>query len=148
MNAPVNVALPPEFVTVTSFAPTVPAGVLAVIDVALATTILVAATPPTFTLVVPVKFVPAMVMVVAPKVEPLDGVTLEIVGAGTTYVNEIACVVDPLGVVTTIVLAPIVVDAGVTAVIEVALTTTTLVAAIPPTFTLVAPVKFVPVIVI
>jgi len=45
---------------------------------------LVAATPPTFTLVVPVKFVPTMVMIVAPSVEPVAGVTLERVGAGTT----------------------------------------------------------------
>ena len=142
------VAVPPAVVTATSFKPAALAGVLAVIEVALDTTTFVAGTSPIFTLVAPVKFVPTMVMVVAPKVEPLDGVTLEIVGAGTTYVNEIACVVDPLGVVTTIVLAPIVVDAGVTAVIEVALTTTTLVAATPPTFTLVAPVKFVPVMVI
>ena len=84
MNAPVNVALPPVFVTVTSFAPTVPAGVLAVIDGALATTILVAATPPTFTLVVLVKFVPTIVIIVAPNVEPVAGVTLEIVGVGVT----------------------------------------------------------------
>ena len=141
-------AVPPAVVTATSFKPAALAGVLAVIEVALDTTTFVADTPPTFTLVAPVKFVPTMVMVVAPKVEPLDGVTLEIVGAGTTYVNEIACVVDPLGVVTTIVLAPIVVDAGVTAVIEVALTTTTLVAATPLIFKLLAPVKFVPVMVI
>ena len=142
-------AVPPAVVTATSFKPASPAVVLAVIEVALVTTTFVADTPLIFTLVAPVKFVPTMVMVVAPKVEPLDGVTLEIVGAGTKYVNEIACVVDPLGVVTTIVLAPIVVDAGVTAVIEVALTTTTLVAATPPIFTLVAPAtKFAPVMVI
>ena len=49
--------------------------------------------------------------------------------------------------VTTIVLAPAV-PVGVTAVIEVALPTTTLVASTPPIVTLVAPVKFVPVIVI
>ena len=140
-------AVPPAVVTATSFKPASPAVVLAEIEVAVART-LVAATPPTFTLVAPVKFVPVMVMVVPPSVEPLDGVTLEIVGAGTTYVNVIACVVDPLGVVTTIVLAPIVVDAGVTAVIEVALTTTTLVAATPLIFKLLAPVKFVPVMVI
>ena len=49
--------------------------------------------------------------------------------------------------VTTIVLAPAV-PVGVTAVIEVALPTTTLVASTPPIVTLVAPVKFVPVMVI
>jgi hypothetical protein len=42
-------------VTVTFFAPALPAGVTAVMEVALATTILVAETPPTFTLDVPVK---------------------------------------------------------------------------------------------
>ena len=49
--------------------------------------------------------------------------------------------------VTTIVFAPTA-PAGVTAVIEVASTTTTLVAATPPTVTLLAPVKLVPVMVI
>ncbi len=61
--------------------------------------------------------------------------------------NVIACDVEPPAVVTTIGFAPAV-PVGVTAVIEVALTTTTLVAATPPTVTSVAPVKFVPVIVI
>ena len=56
--------------------------------------------------------------------------------------------IDPVppAVVTATVFAPVV-PIGVTAVIEVALTTTTLVAAVPPTVTLLAPVKFVPVIV-
>ena len=84
MNAPVLVAVPPAVVTVTSFKPAALAGVLAVMEVALATKILVAETPPTFTLVVPVKFVPTIVMIVAPSVEPVAGVTLERVGAGTT----------------------------------------------------------------
>ena len=61
--------------------------------------------------------------------------------------NVIACDVDPPAVVTTIVFAPAD-PAGVTAVMEVALTTTTPVAATPPTVTLLAPVKLVPVMVI
>ena len=54
--------------------------------------------------------------------------------------------VDPLGVVTMIGLAPAV-PVGVVAVIVVAFTTTTLVASRPSTVTPVAPIKFVPVIV-
>ena len=83
MNALALVAVPPAVVTATLLAPAVPAGVLAVIDEAL-TTIFVAAIPLTVTLVAPVKLVPAMVMAVPPKVEPVAGVTLEIVGAGVT----------------------------------------------------------------
>ena len=66
---------------------------------------------------------------------------------GTTYVNALAKLAVPLGVVTATLCAPTV-PAGVTAVTLVDETTTTLVAATPPTVTLVAPVRFVPVIVI
>ena len=128
------------------FAPAAPAGVTAVIEVASTTTTLVAATPPTVTLLAPVKLVPVMVIAVAPAVGPEAGLTLAIVGAAT-YVNVIACDVDPPAVVTPMVFAPAV-PAGVTAVIEVALTTFTPVAATPPTVTLLAPVKLVPVMVI
>ena len=76
-------AVPPAVVTVTSFAPALPAGVTAVMEVAFTTTILVAETPPTFTLVEPVKFVPVMVIEVPPNVVPDVGLTLEMVGAGT-----------------------------------------------------------------
>ena len=71
-------------VTATLFAPAVPAGVTAVTFVAETTTTLVAATPPTVTLVVPVRFVPVIAMEVPPRVEPLVGLTDVIVGAGTT----------------------------------------------------------------
>ena len=83
MKPPVKVVVPPTVVTTTFCAPTVPAGVTAVIEVALATTTLVAVTPPIVTLVAPVKFVPVMVMGVAPKAEPDVGDTLAIVGAAT-----------------------------------------------------------------
>ena len=128
------------------FAPAAPAGVTAVIEVASTTTTLVAATPPIVTLLAPVKLVPVMVIAVPPAVGPEAGLTLAIVGAAT-YVNVIACDVDPPEVVTTMVFAPAV-PAGVTAVIEVASTTNTLVAATPPIVTLLAPLKLSPVIVI
>ena len=41
---------------------------------------LVADTPPIFTLLFPVKFVPVMVMAVAPRVEPESGLTCVMVG--------------------------------------------------------------------
>ena len=66
-------------------------------------------------------------------------------GTAAVYVNDAAAVNDPAGVVTTTSLAPEVEENGVTAVICVAETTTRLVAATPPIFTLVAPVKLVPV---
>ena len=147
MNAFALVAVPPAVVTATAFAPAVPDGVTAVTEVALTTTKLVAATPPTVTLLAPVKFVPVMVIAVPPLIAPEVGETLAMVGASTTYVNAFALVAVPPSVVTATLCAPAA-PAGVTAVIEVALTTTTLVAAAPPTVTLVAPVKFVPVIVI
>ena len=137
-------AVPPAVVTATLFAPTVPAGVFAVMEVAVATT-LVAATPFTLTLVAPVKLVPVMVMFVPPLVEPEAGETLAMVGTGTTYVNALALVAVPPAVVTATLLAPAV-PAGVFALIEVAVATT-LVAATPFTLTLVAPVKLVPVMV-
>ena len=49
------------------FAPTVPAGVTAVTLVDETTTTLVAATPPTVTLVAPVKFAPVIVIGAPPK---------------------------------------------------------------------------------
>jgi len=147
VNALTLVAVPPGVITEISFAPTVPAGVVAVIDVALTTATFVAARPSTVTLVAPVKLVPIRVMAVPPKVVPEFGLTEVIIGAGTTYVNALALVAVPPAVVTATLFAPVV-PAGVIAVIDVALTTTTLVAALPPMVTLVAPVKLVPVIVI
>ena len=138
------VAVPPAVVTATLLAPAVPAGVLAVTEVLDTTTMFVAAMPPTVTLVAPVKLVPVMVIEVPPNVVPEVGLTLVIVGNGTTYVNTLFNEIVPPGVVTETFLAPAV-EAGVTAVILPALTTTTLVAAMPPTITLVAPVKLVPV---
>ena len=81
MNALGKLTVPPAVVTATLCAPAVPAGVTAVIDVALTTTTLVAATPPTVTLLAPVKFVPVIVKAVPPNVEPDVGEMLAMVGA-------------------------------------------------------------------
>ncbi len=137
VNAFVAVAVPFGVITATLFAPTVPAGVTAVTLVDETTTTLVAATPPTVTLVAPVKLVPVIVIAVPPAVEPVAGETEEIVG-GAKYVNAFVAVAVPFGVVTTTLFAPTV-PAGVTAVTLVEETTTTLVAATSPTVTLVAP---------
>lgn len=139
-------AIPRGVVTVISFTPTVPAGVTAVTDVGDTTTTLVACASPTVTLDAPVKFVPVMVMVVPPNVEPEVGLTLVIVEVGATYVNALGLLMVPSGVVSATSFAPAV-PAGVMAVTDVGDTTTTLVAATPPTVTLFVLVKFVPVIV-
>ena len=68
-------------VTTTSLAPTKPAGVFAVIEVAVATT-LVAAVPPIFT-VAPIKLVPAIVIDVPAVSGPDVGETLTMVGSAT-----------------------------------------------------------------
>lgn len=72
---------PPGVVTTTLADPAVPAGVVAVIEVALSTVIAVAAVPPMVTPVAPVKFVPVMVTLVPPDVGPLDGLIEAMVGA-------------------------------------------------------------------
>jgi hypothetical protein len=69
-------------VTVTVTAP-LPAGVVAVIDVALTTTTFVAAVAPNFTVAPAAKFVPVIVTAVPPATGPLFGLTLLTVGATT-----------------------------------------------------------------
>src|SRR6202011_4007844 len=135
-------------VTVTSTAPAASAGEVAVIEVALFTVKLVAAVPPNSTAVAPVRFVPVIVTTVPPVVGPLVGLTAVTVGAPTTKVNLSAAVLAlvPPAVVTVTSTAPAT-SAGELAVIEVALFTVKLVAAVPPNSTAVAPVRFVPVIV-
>jgi len=74
--------VPLEFVTVTSTVP-LPAGDVAVIDVALLTVNEVAAVPPNFTAVAPVKLLPVMVTGVPPAAGPLFGEIEVTVGAAT-----------------------------------------------------------------
>jgi hypothetical protein len=132
-------------VTVTVTAPAVPAGAVAVIDVPLTTTTLVAAVLPNVTVAPLAKFVPVMVTAVPPVVGPLFGLRLATVG-WPIYVNPLARL--PLWPfrVTVTVTAPAE-PAGVVAVIEVLLTTTTLVAAALPNVTVAPVAKLVPVIV-
>ena len=80
MNPLVRLAVPPGVVTDTVFAPAVPAGVTAVTVVALTTLTEVAATPSIVTELAPVKFVPVIVIAVPPLVDPVFGLTDEIVG--------------------------------------------------------------------
>ncbi len=94
-------------------APAVPVGVTAVMEVALATTTLVASTPPIVTLVAPVKFVPVMVIAVPAANGPDDGLTLAIVGTAK-YVNVLLAVIVPPAVRTWTDLLPAV-PAGVVA---------------------------------
>ena len=70
----------PLTVTVTATAPALPAGVVAVIWVALTTATLVAAAAPNVTVAPVAKFVPVIVTAVPPAVEPLFGDTLVTVG--------------------------------------------------------------------
>ena len=102
VNAPDLVTDPPGVVTTISFRPALETFVFAVIEVAEATLKNETATPPTVTLVAPVKFVPAIVICVPPVVGPLVGVTLVIVGAATN-VKAAVLVATPPGEVTTIV---------------------------------------------
>jgi hypothetical protein len=62
--------VPPGVVTVTSTVPALPAGDVAVIVVPFVTENVVAAFAPNFTAVAPVKFVPVIVTLVPPAVEP------------------------------------------------------------------------------
>jgi len=72
-------------VTDTVFAPALPAGVTAVTVVELTTLTEVAATPPIVTELVPGKFVPVIVIKVPPLVDPVFGLTDEIVGVAYTW---------------------------------------------------------------
>ena len=138
-------AVPPAVVTAIVFAPTDPAGVFAVIEVSDAITTLVAAIPPTVTLLAPVKLVPVIEIAVPAASNPEGGSTNVIVGAAT-YVNAPPTVSIPPGVVTETACEPAI-PLGVTAVIEVDEITLRVVAATPPKVTRFAPVKLVPVIV-
>ena len=73
--------MPPTVVTVISTAPALPAGEMAVIELAEFTVKLVAAVEPNFRAVAPLKFVPAMLTEVLPAVLPLVGEMELTVGA-------------------------------------------------------------------
>lgn len=127
-------------------APTDPAGVTAVTEVGERTTTLVASKPPIVTRFALVKLVPVIVIAVPAASGPEIGLTVTIVGAAK-YVNAFVLVALPPTVVTEISFRPAV-PTGVIAEMELLDTTITLVAAVPPTVTLLVFVKLVPVIVI
>jgi len=77
----VPVDVPPGVVTVTFTAPAIPAGAVAVTDVAELTTTPVAAFAPNRTAVAPVRFVPVIVTDVPPATGPLVGLSDVTVGA-------------------------------------------------------------------
>jgi hypothetical protein len=145
-NADVGL-VPPELVTVTSTIPLDSAGDLAEIDVGLVYTTDVPATEPKLTVEAAVNPVPVILTVVPPTVGPLVGLIKETVGVAS-YVNLSAATVPlvPPAVVTVISTVPAL-SAGDTAVIDVALLTVKLVAAVLPNVTPVAAVKPVPVMV-
>jgi len=80
VNPEARLPLCPPTVTVTVTAPALPAGVVAVICVALTTTTLVAAVAPNVTVAPAAKFVPVIVTAVPPAVVPLFGDTPLTVG--------------------------------------------------------------------
>ena len=137
--------MPPFVVTETSTVPVAFAGDVAVIVVELTTVTPVAAAAPNVTAVALFKFVPVIVTLVPPAVEPEIGLTAVTVG-GATKLNAPDVLPVPFGVVTATLVLP---DecVGVVAVIVVEFTTVTPVAAAPPKVTDVAPVKLVPVMV-
>jgi len=135
------------FVTVTSTAPTACAAVVAVIDVASKTTVFAAATPPMVTVAPGTKFVPMIVTLVPPTIVPTFGESVDIVGAVDTYVNPFVRVAPCVSGFVTVTLTTPVPCAPVVAVIDVASTTTTLIAARPPMVTIAPGMNFVPVIV-
>jgi len=92
------------------------------------------------------RLVPVMVMFVPPASGPLLGVTLLIVGGGGLKKKAVLAAFVPPAVAASTLAAPGE-CAGVVAVICVALFTVKLAAFVPPKVTLVAPVKFVPVMV-
>ena len=133
-------------VTTTSLAPAVPRGELQEISVAVLSTT-GASTPLMVTVTLPSRLVPVIVIAVEPAIGPLEGEIDVMVGTKFEYVNPPTLVAVPPAVVTTTD-TTLALAAGVTAVMEVADTTVKLVAGTEPNNTLVAPDKFVPVIVI
>lgn len=135
-------------VTVTLTAPAACAAVVAVIDVASTNTTFVAGTPPIVTVAPETNFVPVMVTLVPPSVVPDGGAMLEIVGAVEAYVKPFVSVALWVSEFVTVTFTAPAACAGVVAVIDVAPTTTTLVAGTPPIDTVAPATKFDPVIVI
>src|SRR5580698_9809808 len=120
-------------VTVTATTPTLPAGVVAVIDVLLTITTFVAAAPPNVTVAPVAKLAPVIVTAVPPAIGPMFGETLLTV-ACVMYANALARLpLCPLAVTVTVTEPAL--PAGDVAVIVVLFTTTTFVADALPNVT-------------
>jgi hypothetical protein len=87
VNALAAVAEPPEVFITTSFAPTVPDGVVTVTEVDELTVTLVADVPPTVTAVDSEKLVPVIVTEVPPETSPVEGVKEVNVGPDAVVVR-------------------------------------------------------------
>jgi len=122
------------------------AGVIKVITVSLTTVKDVAYIPPIVTAVVPVKSLPLIVTIVPPLVLPVNG-KIPLIEAGVTKVKEANMPLGPPPVRTITPAAPTA-PSGVIQVSVVSSTTVILVETPLPNETDVAPVRFVPVIVI
>ena len=132
-------AVPPGVVT-ESLPLLAPLGTDAVMEVALTKVNVIAGVPLNLTAVAPVKLLP--VIVTFCPIGPLTGVKEVMDGAGMTVKFDALLAVPP-GVVTES--FPLLAPLGTDAVMEVALTTLNVVAAVPLNNTAVAPEKFVPV---
>jgi hypothetical protein len=88
----------PFAVTVTTAAPALPVGVVAVIVVPFTTSTFVAAAPPIVTVAPAAKFVPVIVTAVPPEVVPVLGDTLATVGAGPVTAEKVTiCMIQGPG---------------------------------------------------
>ena len=139
--------MPPTVVTVISGVPTLSAGDVAVMEVALMTVKLVAAVEPKLTAVAPVRVAPVIVTNVPPPSGPAVGEMAVTVGAVTYVKSSAELVAEVPPTVITVTSTTPADSAGVVAVINVELLTVKLVAAEAPNLTAVAAVRFMPVIV-
>jgi hypothetical protein len=146
-NALAEVTVPESVLVITIFFnPPVPAGVIAVIEVADAQTTLVAATPPIVTVGLARKFVPVMVIAVPPASTQTTG-DIEVKVGGVRKVKAPVAVTVPESELVIMMFFDPAVLGGKRAVIEVADTRTTFVAATPSIVTVRVSRKFVPVMV-
>ena len=133
--------VPFAVVTVTLTMPAVPAGAVALIDVAETKVTEVPAVEPNITVVAPLTNpVPVRVTTVPPATGPLAGLS-EVTAGAAAYVNWLAVAVAdvPPAVVVAVTLTVPAVPAGAVALIEVADTKVTAVPRLAPNFTVVAP---------
>ena len=130
--------------TVTSTIPAVPAGAVAVIEVAVGVPVMVPVMLPKLTAVAPVNAVPVMVTDVPPVTEPEVGEMLDTVGAAASYVywSPVPVADVPRSVVTVTSTTPAAWAGAITVIKDPVFAV--MVAGVLPKSTTVAPVKPVP----